>query len=104
MIRDKRVWIAVNAVGAAAALYVLISWSLRPPTHELFPPWFWQADAAFVFGAFIYNIVRRLRGPIQPARWARSMTDRQLWIIKGVLIAAVIGGVFVVVALRVSHP
>jgi len=104
MIRDKRTWIAVNAVGAVAALFVLISWSFRPPTHELFPPWFWQADAAFIFGAFIYNIVRRLRGPIEPAPWARGMTDRQLWIVKAVLTAAIIGGVFIVIALRVSRP
>ena len=59
---------------------------------------------ALVFGGFIYNIVRRLRGPIEPARWARGMTDRQLWITKGLLIVVVIGGVFVVTILRVSRP
>jgi len=104
MIRDKRTWIVVNAVGLAASLFVLISWSLRPPTLWLFPPWFWQADAAFVCGGFIYNIVRRLRGLIEPARWACGMTDRQLWITKGLLIVVVIGGVFVVTILRVSRP
>ena len=104
MIRAKRTFIAVNAVGAAATLLVLISWSLRPPSSVLFPPWFWRADAAFVFGWFIYNIVRRMRGPIEPARWARGMTDRQLWIAKGLIIAVGIGAVFVVTVLRLTRP
>ena len=104
MIRDKRTWIAVNAVGAAAALFVLVSWSLRPPTHGLFPPWFLFADAVFIFGVFIYNIIRRLRGPIEPARWARGMTDRQLWIAKGILVAVGISAVFVVTILRFTRP
>ena len=102
MIRDKRTWIAVNAVGAVATLFVLISWLFSPPTNLWLPAWFWQADMALVFGGFIYNIVRRLRGPIEPARWARGMTDRQLWITKGLLIVVVIGGVFVVTILRVT--
>jgi len=104
MIRDKRTWIAVNAAGAAAALFVVISWLYSPPTHLWFPAWVWQADIALVFGGFIYNIVRRLRGPIEPARWARNITDRQMWIVKGVLTAALIGGVFIVIALRVARP
>jgi hypothetical protein len=104
MIRDKRTFIAVNAVGAAATLLVLISWSLRPPSSLLFPPWFWRADAAFVFGVFIYNIARRMRGPIEPARWARGMTDRQLCIAKGLLIAVGMGAVFVVTVLRFTRP
>ncbi len=104
MIKDKRTWIAVNSIGTAASLFVLISWFFRPPTHELFPPWFWQADAALVCGAFIYNIVRRLRGPIEPARWAHGMTDKQLWIAKGFLIVVLIGGVFFVTILRLARP
>jgi hypothetical protein len=104
MIRDKRTWIAVNTVGAAAALFMLISWSAFPPAHPVFPRWFLLADAAVLFGLFIYNIVRRLRGPIQPARWARNMSDRQLWIIKGILLVVVIGFALVVVALRFSRP
>ena len=105
MIRDKRTWIVVNAVGAAGVLLVLISSIVFPPTHDaLFPPWFLRTLEAFVFAGFIYNIIRRLRGPIQPARWARGMTDKQLWTIKGVLTAALIGGAFVVIALRVPRP
>ena len=60
MIRDKRTWVAVNAVGAAAGLFLLVSWAVFPPAHALFPQWFLLADAALILGAFIYNIVRRL--------------------------------------------
>lgn len=104
MIRDKRTWIAINAVGAAATLFVLISWLYRPPTQLWLPAWFWQAEIALVFGGFIYNIARRVRGPIEPTRWARGMTDRQLGIVKGTLTAALLGGAFIVIALRIARP
>lgn len=104
MIRDKRTGIAVNAIGAAAALFLLISWSISRPTHALFPQWLLLTDAALLLAFFIYNIVRRLRGPIQPARWARNMSDRQLWIVKGIVIVVVISVTFVFIALRFPRP
>jgi hypothetical protein len=104
MIRDKRTWIAVNAVGAVAGLFLLVSWAVSPPTNALFPPWFLRVDAAFIFGAFIYNIIRRLHGPIQPARWARNMSDNQLWITKGLLTVVLIGVTIVVIFWRIPRP
>lgn len=103
MIRNRRTWITVNVVGTVAALFVLISWLVRPPNPGLLPPWFWQADAAFIFVVFLYNIVRGLRGPIEPAPWTRRMTDRQWWIVKGLLIVVVIGGVFAFTILYVPR-
>jgi|HubBroStandDraft_4_1064222.scaffolds.fasta_scaffold00006_148 hypothetical protein len=104
MIRDKRTFIVINAVGAACALFVLVSWTVSPPTHALFPPWFLMADGALLLGYFIYNIVRRLRGPIQPARWARNMTDRQLWTLKGLVMVILVGVAFAIIFIRVPHP
>lgn len=104
MIRDKRTWIAVNAVGAAAALFMLITQSVFPSPHPLVPHWFLLADAVLLFGLFIYNIVLRLRGPIEPARWAHNMSDRQLWIIKSILMLVVIGVALGALALRFPRP
>ena len=47
-------------------------------------------SAAVMLGSFTYNIVLRLRGPIQPAAWARNMSDRRLWMLKGTLVAIVL--------------
>jgi hypothetical protein len=104
MIRDKRAFIAVNAIGAAATLFALILWTISPPTHAIFPPWFLWMLEAFVFASFMYNIVRRLRGPIEPARWARGMTDKQLWITKGLFIVALIGITYAIVIWGVPRP
>jgi hypothetical protein len=104
MIRDKRTWIAVNAVGAAAALFMLITQSVFPSPHPFVPRWFLLANTVLLFGLFIYNIVRRLRGPIEPARWARNMSDGQLWIIKGILMLIIISVALDALALRFPRP
>ncbi len=90
MIRDKRAFIAVNLAGAACGLYLLIAQSLYPPTHPVYPHWFSIALAVTITAGFIYNVVLRMRGPIQPARWVRGMSDGQLWLIKGVLAVGVV--------------
>jgi|SRR5579863_1147811 len=90
MIRDKRTWLAVNAFGAMAALLVVILQCLYPATHPLLR-WLTIGNGAVLFVLFIYNIVLRMRGPIQPARWARNMTDAQLWIVKGIMMVCVAG-------------
>jgi hypothetical protein len=99
VIRDKRTWILVNAVGAALALYLLISSWAFPPQHPLPAHWLVPAGAALLLGLFIYSVVLRMRGPIRPAPWASKMSDRQLWIVKGAL-AAIVIAVSLVFALR----
>lgn len=43
---------------------------------------------ALLFGSFVYNLIMQLSGRPRPiARWARGMTDRQLWLLKGILLA-----------------
>jgi hypothetical protein len=97
MIRDKRLFIAINAVGVAAALLLLVRWTAFPSPHSLFPQWFMVGDALLMFGYFIYNIVRRMRGPIEPSGWARNLTDKQIWTVKGVVMSALAVAVFVII-------
>ncbi|HEX3672269.1 MAG TPA: hypothetical protein VHT92_11255 [Candidatus Cybelea sp.] len=87
MIRDKRLYIAVNAVGAASAAFALVIWTAFPSRHSLFPQWFLVGDALLLLGFFIYNVVRRMRGPIEPTGWARNLTDKQIWTVKGVVMS-----------------
>lgn len=101
MIRNTRTYVAVQTVGALASLGVLLSWSVSPPMHPVFPMWCLIGIAAFTAGSFAYNIVMTLRGrPIPVASWARNLSDRQLWTMKGVLIAAMLAVAVVVIFRR----
>ena len=105
MIRNPRALTAVNTVGALAALFLLISWSLRPSTSALFPQWFLVALALVLLGSFVYQIVMTLTGrPVPVMRWARGLSDRQLWTIKGVVMAVLVLGAFIFVAVTVHRP
>lgn len=103
MIRDTRAFVAVQMIGALASLYLLINWSVNPQLHTLFPAWFLIGLAAFMFASFVYQIVMRLTGRQVPlAPWARNMSDRQLWIMKAILLiaAVVIAVVFIFVPIH----
>ena len=97
MIRDKRAFIAVSLVGVASCVFALCLQLLFPYQHSVFPRWLNVALLIFITGGFLFNIVLRMHGPIQPVRWARGLSDPQLWLIKGVLAAgAVIASVLLI--------
>jgi hypothetical protein len=90
MIRDTRAFVAVNAIGALSALYLLVLWIVRWPARSLFPAWFLAGCAALMFGSFLYNVIMKLRGgPVPVASWARGMTNRQLWLVKGTVLIVI---------------
>jgi len=89
MIRDKRAFIAVNVVGATCGAFMLGLQLMHPLQHSVFPRWLNLALPILMTAGFVYNIALRLRGPIQPSRWARGLSDPQLWLLKGVLAAGV---------------
>lgn len=97
MIRDKRLFIVVNGVGAASAVLMLVTWTASRSPHSLFPQWFMVGDALFLLGYFIYNIIRRMRGPIEPTGWARNLSDKQIWTVKGVVMSVLTVMVFVII-------
>lgn len=102
MIRDKRAYIVVNAIGAASAVFLIVMWTAFPSPHSFLPQWFLVVDGLFLLGAFIYNIIRRMRGPIEPTGWARNLSDRQIWTVKGVVMSVLLVAVFVIIFYRVS--
>jgi hypothetical protein len=105
MIRDTRTYVAINVVGALAALFLLAFWAISPPSHPLFPVWLLIGLAAFSLGGFVFQIIMRLTGrPVPLAPWAHNMTDRQLWIMKSILIAALVVITCVVIFVRVHQP
>lgn len=88
MIRNTRALVAVNAIGALAALFLLVLWALSPPEHSALPKPLLIGIEAFLFGYFVYNIVMRLSGrPVPGGRWTLGMSDRRLWLVKGILLA-----------------
>jgi Ca2+/Na+ antiporter len=89
MIRHKATYIAINAVGAAATASSAILIYLNPSPHPT--AWYWVSVAlsAIVFAAFLYNIARRMKGPIEPSGFMRHLSDRQLWLVKGTLLLVV---------------
>lgn len=99
MIRDKRTFIAVNAIGGLAALLTVVLQCLYPATQPLLR-WIMVGGGILLAAQFVSNIVLRMRGPIQPARWARNLTDGQLWIVKGIAMACA-AGIAAAFALRV---
>lgn len=87
MIRDTRAFVAVNAIGALSALYLLVYWAVHRPAQSLFPWWILAGSAAVMLGAFLYNMIMKLSGrPLPIAPWARGKSDRQLWLIKGIVL------------------
>ncbi|HEY1427994.1 MAG TPA: hypothetical protein VGF18_00345 [Candidatus Tumulicola sp.] len=86
MIRDNRTFVAVNIAGVALALFGVVLRVLYPPVHPIGPPWIYVGLPALIGCIFIYNIVARLRGK-QPPESAFGLSDRQLWIAKGIILA-----------------
>jgi len=103
MIRDARIVLGLRTLVALYFLFLFVYY-IRNPNQSVFPAWFWMGLAAVGFGACTYEIVRTLMGPpLQTAAWARKMSDRQLWTIKGVLIAAIAAYAIVVFSLALHH-
>lgn len=105
MIRDTRAYVALNVVGALLALFLLANWAINPPSHPVFPAWLLIGLCALLFAGFVYQIIMRLTGRSVPSA-PRNVTDRQLWIMKTILIAALVVIAFVVVMIFVPphHP
>jgi hypothetical protein len=104
MIRNVPTYVAVNVVGALAAVTMLISTAATASTQPALQVWFFVVVAVLMFGQFTYNIVMRLRGrPIPRAAWTRNMSDRQLWLIKGGCMAALAVFAIVIIFGRFAH-
>lgn len=61
MIRDKRTFIIISAVGLACGLWLLFSQLAYPASHPVFPRWLSLTLDVVVIAGFTYNIVLRLR-------------------------------------------
>lgn len=100
MIRHTPTYVATSAVGAIAALMMLIIYVVSPPTKPFFPLWFAIGIAALLLGWFIYNIYMRLSGRQIPRfAWERKLSDSELWTIKVI----VLGGLAVGTALIIFY-
>lgn len=101
MIRDTRVYSAMQAIGILASLVVLSSSLVSPPTSQLLPAWLFIAIAISMLLYFSYNMYTILRGrPIPHAAWARNMTNRQLWTMKSLILIVGLAVVAAVVLFR----
>ena len=87
MIRSTPLFVTINLVGAICALVGLTISIVSPSTGALFPNWITGALCLLIFASCAYQIFMRLSGREIPlAWWARGKTDRQIWIVKGVVL------------------
>jgi hypothetical protein len=88
MIRDTRLYLAMNAIGALAALLVVASSLAISRTHPSLSLWLSVGVSLTLLCYFLYKTFLALRGrPIEITPGARGMTERQLWLVKGALAA-----------------
>ena len=101
MIRDVGVLLAVDGVGAAVIVLLLASWRIEPPAHPVLSMWLLYAFAAILLGVFIYSMVLTFSGRSRSVPFAeRHMTEKLLWLGKGILIGGI--GVYAAVVI-VEH-
>jgi hypothetical protein len=58
----------------------------RPPSHPFLPLWVNETLYAALFAMFLYNILKHIRGPIEPTAFVRSVGERHMWAAKGTLL------------------
>jgi hypothetical protein len=92
MIRNNRVFIAINAAAATLCAVMGIAYALRTNAYHLpfLPSWSQAALYGLLMVGFLYQIDHRLRHGIADS--VGGLNDRQLWMLKiaGMLVIAAI--------------
>ena len=101
MIRHKPTFMALNGFGLAFCAFLILALPFRTLSHPILPLWVNEALYAALCAMFLYNILKHIRGPIEPTPFVRSIGERNLWAIKGTLIGLL---VIVMIAVLVHTP